>query len=297
MSAKDWSKIFEWRVDDDGVTITEFLQEGATSVDVPNEIDGKPVVAIGDSAFSGCKSLMEVSLPAGLQTIGASAFDNCSSLMEVSLPAGLQTIGDEAFWGCSSLTEVSLPAGLQTLGDSAFYGCKSLLNLGVVKGNANFRSFDGVLFSADGKTLVIYPAARQDSEYVVPDGVVEIADRAFYGCKSLMEVSLPAGLQTIGYGGFRDCSSLMEVTFPKGLQTIGGEAFRDCSSLTEVSLPAGLQTIGDEAFLFCKLGNVAFPKGVKIGKNVLRRDELPPSSDPFYWAERGGVYADWGNPF
>jgi len=58
-----------------------------------------------------------------------------------------------------------------------------------------------------------------------------------------------------------------------------------------------LQTIGDEAFLFCKLGNVAFPKGVKIGKNVLRRDELPPSSDPFYWAERGGVYADWGNPF
>jgi hypothetical protein len=51
MSAKDWSEIFEWRVDDDGVTITKFLQEGATSVDVPNEIDGKPVVAIGDHAF------------------------------------------------------------------------------------------------------------------------------------------------------------------------------------------------------------------------------------------------------
>ena len=43
MFAKDWSEIFEWRVDDDGVTITKFLQKNATSVDVPSEIDGKPV--------------------------------------------------------------------------------------------------------------------------------------------------------------------------------------------------------------------------------------------------------------
>ena len=132
MSAKDWSEIFEWRVDDDGVTITKFLKEDATSVDVPSEIDGKPVVAIGDEAFRRCESLRKVSLPESLQGIAYKAFSYC----------------------------------------------ESLLNFGVAKGNANFRSVDGVLFSADGKTLILYPAGRQEEEYVVP-GDVEIAAGAF----------------------------------------------------------------------------------------------------------------------
>ncbi|MBQ2851354.1 MAG: leucine-rich repeat domain-containing protein, partial [Thermoguttaceae bacterium] len=215
----------------------------------------------------------EVSFPSRLQTIGDDAFSGCFSLLEVSLPEGLQTIGDDAFSGCSSLTEVSLPAGLQTLGDRAFYGCKSLLNFGVAKGNANFRSVDGVLFSADGKKLLKYPCGRQKTEYVVPDGVVEIAKSAFYKCESLKEVSLPEGLQTIDSWAFFGCSSLRKVSFPSGLQTIGEEAFCDCKSLGNVSLPC-----------------------VKIGKNAFGRS-LPAPGDPFYWAERGGVYADWGNPF
>ena len=183
MSAKDWFEIFEWRVDDDGVTITKFRQKNATSVDVPSEIDGKPVVAIGDKAFSGCKSLTKV-----------------------SLPEGLQTIGDETFSWCSSLTEVSFPASLQTIGDKAFYDCESLLNFWVAKGNANFRSVDGVLFSADGKTLILYPAGRQEEEYVVP-GDVEIADGAFAGWAYNISISKVKGSTRIiwkrmGWGKF-----------------------------------------------------------------------------------------------
>ncbi|MBQ2788862.1 MAG: leucine-rich repeat protein [Thermoguttaceae bacterium] len=59
-------------------------------------MDGKPVVAIGDSAFERCFSLLSVTLPESLQTIGNLAFFGCSSLCSVSLP------GDDAFADSSS---------------------------------------------------------------------------------------------------------------------------------------------------------------------------------------------------
>ena len=140
----------------------------------------------------------------------------------------MQSIGDNAFEG-ALLSRVSLPSSLQSIGDNAFR-CSSLVEVLVSPKNANFRSVDGVLFSADGKALILYPAGRQEEEYVVPDGVVEIADWAFRGCSSLSSVSIPAGLQTIGDHAFYGCSSLTSVTLPEGVQTIGAYAFSACSS-------------------------------------------------------------------
>ena len=49
-------------------------------LDVPNEIYGLPVLAIGDSAFSGCSSLESIDLPDSVTTIADEAFDGCPSL-------------------------------------------------------------------------------------------------------------------------------------------------------------------------------------------------------------------------
>jgi hypothetical protein len=43
------------------------------TVDVPAEIDGKPVTSIGEGAFVGT-SLTRVTIPAGITSIGSSAF-------------------------------------------------------------------------------------------------------------------------------------------------------------------------------------------------------------------------------
>ena len=202
MASNNWAEIFEWSVDEAGVMIIKYLQDDATSVEVPSEIDGKPVVA----------------LAVGL-------FEYRDELSRVSLPSSLQMIGDRTFSGCSSLVEVS-----------------------VSPKNTNFRSVDGVLFSADGKTLILFPARRQEEEYVVPDGVVEIADWAFEDSASLVSVTFPEGLQKIGDRAFHKCSSLSSVSFPSSLQTIGAGAFWECSSLSSVSFPSCLQTIGAYAF-------------------------------------------------
>ena len=62
------------------------------------------VTKIGDSAFSGCSSLSEITIPEGVTAIGASAFSGCSSLSEISIPESVTSIGANAFSGCSDLT-------------------------------------------------------------------------------------------------------------------------------------------------------------------------------------------------
>ena len=79
-------------------------------LDVPNEIYGLPVLAIGDSAFSGCSSLESIDIPDSVTTIGGGAFSRCSSLESIDLPDSVTTIGDEAFDGCPSLT-IRAPKG------------------------------------------------------------------------------------------------------------------------------------------------------------------------------------------
>ncbi|MBR4833970.1 MAG: hypothetical protein IKU86_06535 [Thermoguttaceae bacterium] len=48
------NELFRWELDETGgVVITAFLDDKATSVDVPAQIDGKPVVEIGPARFFG----------------------------------------------------------------------------------------------------------------------------------------------------------------------------------------------------------------------------------------------------
>ncbi len=129
---------------------------------------------------------------------------------------------------------------------------------------APLRMIDGVLFSADGKTLLAYPRGKT-GEYVVPDGVEKIAERAFYECKALQAITLPDGLQTIESQAFYQCRSLEKVIFGDGLQTIESQAFYQCKSLRAVIFPDGLQTIDASAFDQCnQLWSFALPDGIRF---------------------------------
>ena len=44
-------------------------------------------------------------------------------------------------------------------------------------------------------------------DVVVPEGVTNIGDQAFYDCSSLTSITLPDGLTSIGDCAFYDCGS------------------------------------------------------------------------------------------
>jgi len=248
----------------DGKTLVAFPPgKKATEYQIPDGVE-----KIGASAFKWCESLTSVALPDGLKIIGENAFTGCDSLTSVALPDGLQTIGESAFSDCRALTSVVVPDGLQTIGEGAFTECDSLDSFTVSSGNSQFQAVDGVLFTADGKTLVAFPPGKKATEYQIPDGVEKIDEYAFWGCNSLTSVSFPDGLQTIGNGAFEYCL-LSSVLLPDGLKTIGENAFAFCS-LMSVSFPDGLRTIGNDAFYDCdSLTSVKIPDSVeKIGKNA-----------------------------
>ena len=98
-------------------TITKYLGDGIR-VDVPAEIGGVPVKAIGEGAFSGVK-VFAVYLPEGIETVGDSAFEKCHSLTVLSLPDSLKAVGKLAF-SRAKLYNLSWGSGLETIGDEAF---------------------------------------------------------------------------------------------------------------------------------------------------------------------------------
>ena len=80
--------VFTYRENDTGVCITS-CDTAATSADIPEEIDGKPVTEIGDAAFMNCAYLTAIDVPSHVTKIGESAFSSCPMLCQVSLPEGL----------------------------------------------------------------------------------------------------------------------------------------------------------------------------------------------------------------
>ena len=149
---------FDWRLDAAGRVVLQKLRDpSAVAVVVPAEIDGVPVVAIADAAFAYAGLLTSITLPESVEQISSNAFFRCGSLTDVALPNGLREIGPKAFDLCESLRSLRLPNALETLAPDAFNRCSSLTELLVSPGNTRFRSVDGVLFSADGKTTLRRP--------------------------------------------------------------------------------------------------------------------------------------------
>lgn len=70
---------------------------------------------------------------------------------------------------------------------------------------------------------------------VLPDGITEIGNYAFYRCSALESVVLPANLKTIGAQSF-DATKLSTVNIPAGVTTINNKAFANNNSLKTVNV-------------------------------------------------------------
>ena len=76
---------FRYTENDGEITITGLKSDkGSVEEDtiIPNEIDGKPVTAIGDNAFYGCGYMGKLTIPESVTTIGDYAFWECSGFTQ-----------------------------------------------------------------------------------------------------------------------------------------------------------------------------------------------------------------------
>ncbi|WP_277290288.1 leucine-rich repeat domain-containing protein, partial [Ruminococcus callidus] len=126
--------------DDDTVEITDCDNEAAGELEIPAEIDGKPVTSIGDGAFSVCSGLTKITIPNGVTSIGDYAFSDCSGLTKITIPNGVTSIRDGAFSNCSGLTEITIPDSVTSIGDNAFSDCSGLTEITIPDSVTSIRA-------------------------------------------------------------------------------------------------------------------------------------------------------------
>ena len=78
-----------------------------------------------------------------------------------------------------------------------------------------------------------------EGEITIPEGVVEIEERAFAFCENIVSVDLPSSVRDIGTEAFFYCLRLSSVTLSKNLKSIGRETFARCESLKYLRVEAG----------------------------------------------------------
>lgn len=137
------------------------------------------VRSIRKTAFLDCTELTEISLPPSLEVIGDRAFAGCRRLRRLDLPDTLYHIGKHALTRCRNLISLHLPPQIEE--PPALWGCKALRKITVAPDNPALCSRDGVLYSADCKTLFFCPDAKEGVLHL-PAETDEIAPGALSGC-------------------------------------------------------------------------------------------------------------------
>ena len=292
---------YTYTVDEEGnATITDYAGE-ATTINIPDVIDGHMVTVIGDFAFYNCTNLKEITLPAGVTEIGQNVFANCTSLENIVLPEDVTKIGFNTFNNCVNLKEITLPAGVTWIESRAFSGCKSLSTIVLPEG---LTILGDMVFSGTSITSITIPKSLErcnvfewgDSEednatveYRGPfyscstlktinfeEGTTRIAAGLFAGFEGVENVTIPESVTEIGSYAFSSCTNLKEITLPAGVTEIGSYAFSSCTNLKEITLPAGVAEIGSEAFAGCKnLSAIDLPKGLTtLGSDVFANTSI-----------------------
>lgn len=164
-------------------------------------------------AFYNCKNLFEVILCEGIETIGERAFIDCYSLKHIEIPDSVIYVGEDAFNDCDSLTDAYIGKGVEFISGSAFSACEALENILVHEENQYYCSdSNGVLLNKNKTELIRYPEGSEDSFYTIPEGVITVADSAFWGA-NFTEIVIPDSVISIADFAFYNCDNLTDVYY------------------------------------------------------------------------------------
>ena len=169
------------------------------------------VTSIGDCAFGKCKGLTSVTIPEGVTRIGWAAFQGCEGLTTIVLPSSVAEIGgrrfaesegmdpnrffsnDRTFRGCDNLTNVTI------YNPELYYlFCDNPKTMVYLKQNGSTQYpndqpgvEDGLVYSDDSKTKIMYCSPSVSGAVLIPKSVKEIDEYVFNDYHGLLIVQNP----------------------------------------------------------------------------------------------------------
>lgn len=202
-----------------GLEIASSDKSLAGVVEIPAEVDGKPVVGIAQFALANLNAVTEIILPDSITSIGNWAFLNNKALVSVKLPASLVSIGKGIFKSCAALEAVELPDSLAQLSDLTFNGTAV-------------------------QKIEIPDSIVEISLSALPAGVTIVCSEASYAHKFATANSIPHIINTVFYVSFiADGAEVAKVpfSFENGLPSVNYPAVPAKAGYSGVWEPLALE--------------------------------------------------------
>lgn len=155
---------------------------------VPNEYNGKKVTAI--SGLYGLNKVTSITVPEGIKQIDGESFGGCSNLKRIFLPKSFVSIGNIVNRGFF------------------LWDCDNLVSVDVSEENEYFCSVDGIVFTKDKSTLILYPSGKPATNYAVPDTCKTISSGAFSECNKLTSLKIHKEIEKIKPQAVEHCVNL-----------------------------------------------------------------------------------------
>lgn len=192
---KKFNKIITWAV----VFTMAFSFTPSVAIATSNSVyaDDATSGSCGSEAKWSYNSESDTLTISGKGVVSKSAFSGIA-FKNLVINEGITEISDRVFLGMEALETVSLPKTITKLGEYAFENCQSLKEILVDDENENFKSTDGVLYTKNMQTLLIYPANKENTDFSIPETVRSFGDYAFDYNQKLENITIPAGLRSMG---------------------------------------------------------------------------------------------------
>ena len=244
------------------ITIKDFYN----SIKEPFEVNH--FVQIGDSTFSNCRKLEQITLPKNISIIKNYAFYNCQKLEKIDL-SNIVMIGEHSFENCLSLKRADLTSlgKLSTIDNYVFNDCINLKKVILPNTinkigycafqNTKITQISTSVLLGEGILPYAFNNCKQLESFVIDIlGEFEIDHHAFYECSNLKEFIVKNGKIVVKENAFEECINL--TSFPFNLvEEIGERAFYNCKSLKELVIKA--INIPNSAFESCvNITNIVF---------------------------------------
>ena len=238
-------------------------ESSVTKAEIPKQIEGVSVTAIGNGAFSSNSVLTSVTIPDSVTSIGNQAFEGCANLTSIDVENGNRYYSslDGVLFNQKmtrilrypigkTATSYSVPQGVVYIDESAFSGCVNLKNVEI----------------PDSVTAIenhAFQSCVRLTDMAIPDSVIFLGVQAFYNCEKLKSVKISNSVASIGASAFEYCVHLTSVEIPESVTSIEISAFAYCRSLINVNLPDSVSFIAGYVFYQCEnLESVKLPKEI-----------------------------------
>lgn len=126
--------------------------------------------------------------------------------------------------------------------------CRNFQHLIVNPDSVNYCVIDDVLFSKDKTQLLLYPGLKEDVEYVVPEGTLEIGSFAFRYNLFCKLIQLPTTLRKLCKNFMVSMNSLKSLSIPESICTF---QFKNIchDTMGYCKIPRSIHVLGNNSIL------------------------------------------------